>query len=269
MRRRWTAGFVGVNLLAVAGCGLSVAQEDELGDQYARSIVAQLPMVTDEAATAELTAMGRRLALVADTQSRDWHFYIVNDTVVNAFAIPGGHIFVYRGLIERAGSYGELAGVVAHEVAHVTLRHSADQLRSRARTGVLVTVFCYLVPVCESAAARMAIDVGGQALFARYSRDDESEADSASVSHLVAAGIDPRSIPALFTRLAEARQRDPSSLESWFATHPQEGDRIARTSALIAAHDSVDLDRLVRVDAGYDRLRARLAGVARTGLPSR
>ena len=85
-----------------AGCDVSVSQEDELGDQYAAAIAAQVPIIDDSAATAWLSRLGLRLTSVADRENRDWHFYLVDDSTVNAFAVPGGHIFVHRGLIENA-----------------------------------------------------------------------------------------------------------------------------------------------------------------------
>jgi predicted Zn-dependent protease len=221
-------------LLALVACDLSVAQEDELGDQYASSIVSQLPIIHDSAANVWLGRLGARLTTVADRESRDWHFYLVDDNTVNAFAVPGGHIFVHRGLIDNAATFAELAGVLGHEVAHVTLRHSVDQMRSRTRTGVIVTVVCAVVNFCNSGAAQVAIDVGGQALLAKYSRDDEAEADSAAVGYLLLAGIDPRGIPAMFERLGALRAADPIGLDAWFGSHPAEVDRVARTEAIIS-----------------------------------
>lgn len=225
---------VAAGAILLSACDLSIAEEDELGDQFAAALRAQVTLLDDAAATAWLASLGARLTSVADTHNRDWHFYLVDDTTVNAFAVPGGHIFVHRGLIELAGSHAELAGVIGHEVAHVTLRHSVDQMRSRTRTGVAVTVFCAIVNVCGSPVAQVALDVGGQALFAKYSRDDEAEADSAAVGYLVAAGIDPRGIPAMFDRMAQLRQASPSALEAWFGSHPIEAERVTRTSAVIA-----------------------------------
>jgi beta-barrel assembly-enhancing protease len=193
----------------VGACDVSVSQEDELGDQYAASIAAQVPLIEDSAATAWLTRLGVRLTSVADRENRDWHFYLVDDGTVNAFAVPGGHIFIHRGLIEKAETYSQLAGVMGHEVAHVTLRHSVDQMRSRTRTGIFVTVICAVVNLCSSTAAQVAIDVGGKALFAKYSRDDEAQSDSAAVGYLLAAGINPRGIPQMFERLAAERQVNP------------------------------------------------------------
>ena len=240
-------GRVLLAVTLVAGCDVSVSQEDELGDQYAAAIQRQLPLLEDSASAAWLSSLGARLTSHADRENRDWHFYLVDDSTVNAFAVPGGHIFVHRGLIDQAETYSELAGVMGHEVAHVTLRHSVDQMRSRTRTGIVVTVFCAVISICSSTAAQIAIDVGGQALFAKYSRDDEAQADSAAVGYLLAAGINPGGIPRMFERMASVRRADPSALDAWFGSHPLEEARIARTKALISAlgtsrRDSLPVD---------------------------
>jgi predicted Zn-dependent protease len=237
-------------VLALA-CDVSTAQEDELGDQFAASIKSQIRLLEDSSANAWLSRLGNRLAGVADTESRDWHFYLVDDTTVNAFAVPGGHIFVHRGLIEYAGSYSELAGVLGHEVAHITLRHSVDQMKSRTRTGLVVTVICAVINVCNSTAGQIVIDAGGQALFAKYSRDHEAQADSAAVGYLVQARIDPRGIPLMFKRMAALRTASPGALESWLGSHPLEGDRGARTDALIAKIGPTGMDELVASDSDF------------------
>ncbi|HEX6313361.1 MAG TPA: M48 family metallopeptidase [Gemmatimonadaceae bacterium] len=256
-----TRVLAGVALALVAGCDVSVSEEDELGDQYAAAIASQVDIIDDSAATAWLSTLGFRLTSVADTENRDWHFYLVDDSTVNAFAVPGGHIFVHRGLIERAGTYAELAGVLGHEVAHVTLRHSVDQMKSRTRTGVLVTVFCAVVNICSSTAAQVAIDVGGQALFAKYSRDDEAQADSAGVGYLVAAGINPRGIPSMFERLAAARRVNPTALDAWFGSHPLEQSRVARTTALISTLGPA-VDSLVTDEPSFAAFREAVSGLS-------
>jgi len=247
-----------VMLALVAACDVSVSQEDELGDQYAAAIQRQLPILEDSASLVWLSRLGARLTSVADRENRDWHFYLVDDSTVNAFAVPGGHIFVHRGLIDKAESYSELAGVMGHEVAHVTLRHSVDQMRSRTRTGIVVTVFCAIVSICSSTAAQVAIDVGGQALFAKYSRDDEAQADSAGVGYLLAAGINPNGIPLMFERMASMRRADPSALDAWFGSHPLEATRIARTKALISALNRPQLDSLPADEPSFAAFKANV-----------
>ena len=245
----------------VAACDVSVSQEDELGDQYAAAIAAEGPIVEDSVATAWLSRLGVRLTSVADRENRDWHFYLVNDSTINAFAVPGGHIFVHRGLIDKAETYSQLAGVLGHEVAHVTLRHSVDQMRSRAKTGIFVTVLCAVVNICSSTAAQVAIDVGGKALFAKYSRDDEAQSDSAAVGYLLAAGINPRGIPQMFERLAAVRQMNPSALEAWFGSHPLEESRVTRTSALISGIGSSRLDALPLDEPSFANFKAHVSDI--------
>ncbi len=242
----------------VAACDISVSQEDDLGDQYAAAIAAQVPIIEDSAATAWLSRLGLRLTSVADRENRDWHFYLVDDSTVNAFAVPGGHIFVHRGLIENAETYSQLAGVLGHEVAHVTLRHSVDQMRSRTKTGIFVAVVCAVVNICSSTAAQVAIDVGGKALMAKYSRDDEAQSDSAAVGYLLQAGINPRGIPQMFERMAAVRQVNPSALEAWFGSHPLEDARIARTNALISAIDHSLLEPLPLDDPSFANFKAHV-----------
>lgn len=258
----WRRVFTAAIVLMAGACDVSISQEDELGDEYARSIASQVDILEDSAATAWLANLGVRLTSRADTENRDWHFYLVDDSTVNAFAVPGGHIFVHRGLIEHAGSYSELAGVIGHEIAHVTLRHSVDQMRSRTRTGILVTVFCAVTSICGSSVARVAIDVGGQVLFAKYSRDDESQADSAAVGYLVGAGIDPRGIPRMFERLGAMRQADPTALDAWFGSHPLEESRTARTNALISMIGPARLEGLVSEEPSFAAFRESVRAMA-------
>jgi len=249
------------SLAALSSCSLSVSEEDELGDQYAAAIQVQLPILDDSAANVWLSRLGTRLTTVADDAQRDWHFYLVDDSTVNAFAVPGGHIFVHRGLILRAGNQAELAGVLGHEVAHVTLRHSVDQIRSRTRTGVFVTIICAVVNLCSSTAAQIAIDVGGKALFAKYSRDDEAQADSAAVGYLFAAGIDPRGIPSMFKRLADERLADPTALDEWFGSHPLEESRVARTNELISTIGPSRLESLASDDPSFGAFKEAVKGL--------
>jgi predicted Zn-dependent protease len=245
-------------VLSLAACQVSVSQEDELGDKYAAAIELQLPMLEDSTSAAWLSLLGTRLTSVADRENRDWHFYLVDDSTVNAFAVPGGHVFVHRGLIDKAESYSELAGVLGHEVAHVTLRHSVDQMRSRTRTGIFVTVFCAVISICSSTAAQIAIDVGGQALFAKYSRDDEAQADSAAVGYLVAAGINPNGIPRMFERMASLRRMDPSALDAWFGSHPLEETRTARTKDLISMLGKAQRDSLPADEPSFAAFKAQV-----------
>lgn len=109
---------------------VSVQEERQLGEELAEDLNAELPIVEEPAINDYINSLGRSIAAVADDREEiDYTFYVVNGPDVNAFAVPGGHIYVYRGLIERADDMSELAGVLAHEVGHVVKRHGIDQWR--------------------------------------------------------------------------------------------------------------------------------------------
>lgn len=245
--------------LAASACGVSDEQEKAIGAATSAQIERELPLVTDADVTAYITALGERLARASGDAARDWRFRVVDAELVNAFAVPGGYVYINRGLIARAATLAQLAGVMGHEVAHVTLRHSAEQLEKTQKTNVGVTIVCMLTNICESEAARVAINVGGAALFARFSRADELEADSAAVHIVTRAGMDPRGVPGMFERLLEDRRQRPDVVQGWFASHPLEEDRIAALERIIAARDRAMLEGLVRDDPSYQEFRRRLA----------
>jgi beta-barrel assembly-enhancing protease len=219
--------------LMVMGCGVSTSEEKAIGDEYAKEIERQLPLISDPALAGYVSDLGNRIA-ASGGRSGNWRFTLVDAKEVNAFAIPGGHIYVNRGLAERARNESELAGVLGHEIGHVLLRHSAEQLGKQRTGNVVVGIVCSLTSFCNSEAARVAINVGGAAVFARYSRQDELEADSAGIELVARTGFDPRGVSSLFEVLMAQRSREPAAFESWFGTHPLEETRIRRAEDFIA-----------------------------------
>src|SRR5689334_23611360 len=184
--------------VTVAGCGVSTQQEVELGTQYMQQINAQLPIVQDPEVNRYINVLGDSIARLTSRGDLPWQFFVVNSSEVNAFAVPGGYIYVNRGLIERARNLSELAGVLGHEIGHVVKRHSIKQMQQQQGAQVGVTLGCILTGVCGSEAAAAAINVGGNALFAKFSRDDEAQADSVGIENVIRAGISPKGIPEMF-----------------------------------------------------------------------
>ena len=250
-----------VAALLLTGCVVSTQQEVQLGAQYAQQINAQLPIMRDASVTSYINSLGNSLARVADNRNLNWRFYVVDSREVNAFAVPGGFVYINRGLIERARTMNQLAGAMAHEIAHVTQRHSVEQMAQAQRADAGLTLACILTSVCQSGAASAAIQVSGSALFAKFSRDDEGEADRYGVQYLVAAGIDPRGMVDMFQTLLNERRSRPTAVDAWFRTHPLEEDRIAETQAQIAHYPATRL-RGLRVDnAAYQQFRSRLVSL--------
>jgi predicted Zn-dependent protease len=251
-------GLVGA-LVGALACGVSQDEELSLGEQTAREVEAQLPMVDDPAVVGFVRLLGDSIAGLTERRDLPWRFAVVNSPEVNAFAIPGGRVYVARGLIERTERLDELAGVLGHEIAHVTLRHSAEQLASQRRTNTGLAVVCSFTNLCESELARVAINVGGTAVFARHSRADEAEADSVGIHHIVRAGFDPRGIPDFFERLLAERAREPVLLDAWFGTHPLEEERIRAVRREIGRLPPGSLDGLTVDDPAFHEMKARLA----------
>jgi predicted Zn-dependent protease len=255
--------LAGTVVWTLLGCSVSQDEEVELGRRDAAQVEAQLPLVHDAIASNYVQALGASIARTTSRQDLEWRFRIVDSRQINAFALPGGFIYGNRGLIERAEHLDELAGAIAHEVGHVVLRHAARQIEKQTKTGVAVELGCRLTDLCNSDVARAAIQVGGAALFARYSRHDEAEADSEAVQLVVDAGIDPQGIPALFRRLLDERRRSPARIEVFFASHPLEEDRIVATEREIATLAPSLPPGLRQDDPSYAAFRAHLAQLPR------
>jgi predicted Zn-dependent protease len=259
--RAWSkTGFVAgvIVVITAAACTVDEDQEKAIGQEAAAEVEREAPMVTDATVKDYVTRLGTTLATKSDDRGRTWQFRVVNAEVVNAFALPGGFVYVNRGLIERAGSTSELAGVLGHEIAHVLLRHSAERIEKAQKTNLGVSVVCGLTNICSSNAARVAINVGGAALFARFSRRDELQADSAAVGILERAGYDPQGIVSMFAKLLETRQQRPDIVEGWFASHPLEEDRIAAVTRVIRESPVGGAGNLVRDDPSFREFQARV-----------
>jgi len=253
------SGAAAVLALGAVGCMASTQQEVAMGSQYAAELNRQIPLISDPEITRYITVLGDSLARVADQRNLDWHFYVVDQAEINAFAVPGGYIYVNRGLIERAATLSELAGVLGHEIAHVTLRHSMEQMAKANQANFGLAIGCILAPaVCNSGLGSTAVQLGAGGLFAKFSRDDERDADRVGIEYAVRAGIDPRGIPAMFRTLLAERQRRPDALEGMFSTHPLAEDRVAETEALIAKIDPVVLQSLTTDTRAFQQFKARL-----------
>ncbi|MDQ3697183.1 MAG: M48 family metallopeptidase [Gemmatimonadota bacterium] len=249
----------GVTLaLTTAGCGVSTQQEVELGTNYAQQINAQLPLVRDPEVNRYITLLGDSIASLSDERNLDWHFYVVDSKEVNAFAVPGGFIYINRGLIERADNLAQIAGVLGHEIAHVTERHSIDQMQKAQTANIGVTLACVLTRVCDSQATGALINVAGGAVFARFSREAEEESDQKAVEYVVRANISPNGIPQMFEKLLAERRQRPGGVEAWFATHPLEEDRITATRSYIARIDPAILQGLTTDSPNFQAFKQRV-----------
>jgi beta-barrel assembly-enhancing protease len=231
-RRSAVLGLVAGGSAVAGACGISTQQEMEMGQQYAAEINRQLPLVSDQTILRYVNNLGRSLAQQGG-RSIPYQFYVVNSAQVNAFAVPGGHVYLNRGLIERTRNMSELAGVLAHEIAHVEHRHGIAQMERMQTANLVLTAGYVLLGRQPGALEEAAIGVGGQAYFASHSREAENEADATAITLLTRAGIDPTGLTTFFNVLLDEQRRQPSRVEQWFSTHPTTTDRVQNTQRLI------------------------------------
>jgi predicted Zn-dependent protease len=246
--------------VALTACAGTISQEQEvqMGAETAAQVNAQLPMLNDATINAYVNSLGNTLARRTERADLTWRFAVVNSEVINAFAVPGGYIYVNRGILTNASNESELAGVIAHEIEHVVRRHSVQQMEKAQGANVGVGLACALTRVCENTAAQAAIQVGGTAVFAKFSRGAEQEADEEGFRDLIDTGINPRGMLTFFQKLlAEEQRNGGGNASAWFSDHPGTDDRIADIQRLL----SENANRLtgLRTDSqGFQSMKARL-----------
>ncbi len=219
----------------VATSVISVEQEIAIGKDAQAQVEKQVPRLGDARTDAYVRQVGRRLLDAVGRTRYPFSFTVADDRAINAFALPGGPIWIHRGVFEHMRTESAVAGVLAHEIAHVTERHAADQLTKAlmARMG-LGLLGAMLGSGGGATTAEFAARFLASGLFMRFSRDDEREADRVGLQTLVKAGWDARGMTDLMTVLGEASARDPGSVERFFSTHPSPQERLDRLHADVA-----------------------------------
>ena len=213
---------------------ISEKQEIAMGAQASQQIKASLGLVEDESLQEYVNNIGLELARDSERPELPWEFSVVDDPVPNAFALPGGYIFITRGLLSLMDSEAELAAVLGHEIGHVTARHSVNQM-SRAQLAQLgLGVGMILAPDLRGLG-----DLAGsglQLLFLKYGRDDERQADKLGFRYMLAGGYDVREMDDVFAALQAASEgAGASDIPSWLATHPSPPERIEAVEKRVAS----------------------------------
>jgi predicted Zn-dependent protease len=197
--------------------------EVEIGRQADREVVASIGLYDDAQAQAYVSRLGKKLAAASERPNLPWSFKVVDDPAVNAFALPGGFIYVTRGLMTHLQSEAELVAVMGHEIGHVTARHGADQMTKAQLANIGLGVGAILSGRGDIAGLA---SQGVQLLFLKYGRDDERQADDLGLRYLVHAGYDPRPMVEVFDTLERVSATEGGGrVPTWLATHPAPGDR--------------------------------------------
>ncbi|WP_117235348.1 tetratricopeptide repeat protein [Vibrio maerlii] len=249
-----------------AGGTLTIDQELVYGDAYMRMIRASQPLVNDPVLNTYISNLGHRLVANADDVKTPFHFFMVRDRNINAYAFFGGYVALHSGLFLHAQSESELASVVAHEIAHVTQRHLARSMEEQARRSpatmaALAGSLLLAIAAPEAGiAAITATQAGSMQRTINYTRSNEKEADRFGIATLAKAGFDVNAMPKFFSRLAD-EYRYASTPPPMLLTHPLPEDRITDTRARAQSYPPMRLAPSLNYHLARARIVARYAGI--------
>jgi len=239
---------------------ISIQEEWELGNQLSADIDKEMAVLDDPDVNEYINRLGQAILAqaTADTPiaSQPWAFHVIVDPSINAFNIPGGHVYVNSGLIEAADSYSELASVMGHEVSHGLARHGVENLSKQYGIAVVAALIIGNDPsVYEEILAGV---VAGGAVM-QFSQGAERESDRLGVQYTYAAGIDPQGMVSFFEKLLDVRGSRPGALEQFFSSHPLTEDRIRNAQTQI---DALAPKTLRKDDPGFGDFQSRTASLA-------
>lgn len=210
------------------------SQEIAMGREADQDVQASIGVYEDPELAAYVEAVGKRLAAASERPELPWTFRVVDDPAVNAFALPGGFIYVTRGLLGTLNTEAELAAVLGHEIGHVTARHAVNRISRAQLAGLGLGIGMILSP--ELAQFGDLANLGLNLLFLKYSRDDERESDVLGLRYVQSSGYDADAMVDVFSQLERAGELGESQrVPGWLATHPSPEERGRRAADLIAA----------------------------------
>src|SRR5690242_8410413 len=238
---------------------VSESQEIAMGQGYDKDVIASIGLYADTGMQRWIQQFGAQLAATSERPNLPWTFHVVDDPVVNAFAIPGGFIYVTRGILAHLNSEAELAGVVGHEIGHVTARHSVSQMSKQQLAQVGLAIGSIASPDFERYAGLT--NAGLRVLFLKFSRDNESQADHLGLRYMRRADYDAREMPHVFEMLTRVSETQGGGrVPEWLATHPNPENRRGRIEQEIASGPQTFAGAVVNRDAYLRRLEGFVYG---------
>jgi predicted Zn-dependent protease len=234
---------------------ISEAEELEIGRRGDAEIRREMGVYGDEELQRYVSGIGERIASVSHRPHLPWTFTVLDSPAVNAFALPGGYVYVTRGLLAHLGDEAELAGVLGHEVGHVTARHVSQQYTRSAGGSLGVLLASIFVP--GVAPFGDLANVGLGTLFLKYGRDDELESDRLGVEYAAKAGWDPSGVPRFLETLSRLDALSERGIPNWMSTHPDPGARVVKAQPVAQrAAEGATAER------GADAFLRRIDGMA-------
>ena len=234
---------------------ISVNDEIQLGKQAQQQVRKDVPEVTDAAVREYVGSLGRQLSARATGPRYPYSFSTANYREINAFALPGGPVWVHRGTIAAAANEAQLAAVLAHEIAHISQRHAADQIsKSLVANGFIGLLGAMLGNNRSAQTAQVGARVLAGGYMLKFSRDDEREADTVGAALMRRAGWDAREMLAFMETLRREQGRDPAAMEVFLSSHPAPGERAQRLRGTLKGGGTKDSARFRSVKARLKKL---------------
>ena len=265
------ASALGLALSITAGCAtnpatgqrqfslISEGQEIQMGREADPAIVASMGLDPDSARQRYVRELGMRLARVSERPNLPWTFRVIDDPAINAFAVPGGHVYVTRGIMAHLDNEAELVAVLGHEIGHITARHSVSQMSRTQLAQIGLVVGTVLKPELQRYAGLASQGLG--LLFLKYSRDDENQADELGFRYMRRVDYDTRRMPGVYTLLDRVSQAGSGGrLPDWLSTHPNPANRRATIERYIAALPADSLGRIVNRDSYLRQIDGMMYG---------
>jgi len=218
------------------GYALSIEEEREAGEKFSEAVRKQLTMFDDDFCDAYINDLGQYLTSFLETKPFPFHFYIVKENDLNAFAGPGGHVFFFTGIIRGMESVDELAAVMAHEIAHVSARHISERIEQNKLVTIatLAGVLAGMLIGGEAAGALMTGSMAaGMQKQLSYSRDDERQADQLGYKYMDQAGFNPGGMVVTLKKLERATWVDAKAIPPYLLTHPGGPERVSTTEIML------------------------------------
>lgn len=237
---------------------LTPEQEVELGRQASREVERSMRLYRDPVVRTYIDSLGQALVRASRLSQFRYYFKVVDAPEVNAFALPGGFIYVNLGLIKAAATESELVGVIGHEIGHVEEHHGAKKISQQYGVAVLVDIIAGGGdPSLRRKIVAQLAGFGGGLGVLKYGRQAERESDAFAVRCVVNAGVDPEGIARFFETLLKLQKREPKGVEGWFSTHPPTQSRIDFVRSEIARLPSTA--GLKKTSERFKQIRARVS----------
>lgn len=213
---------------------VSEAQEIDMGRQSVAASQAQTGFYDNAALTQYVSSIGMAMARASERPGLPWEFHVLDDAAINAFAAPGGFIFITRGILAVMNSGAELAGVIGHEVGHVTAKHLVTQMSNATLAQVGLIAGAIAAPEIANSGIGQLAQVGASVLFLKFGRDDETQSDQLGHRYSLQQGFDVREMPKTFRTLQRVGESSNGGdrLPAFLSTHPDPGNRVAATQAM-------------------------------------